>query len=79
MHIIMKQINIEMSKKKYLFLLLRNLLKYLVKMIIKTYKIHTMMFMKMTSNKVSFFNVNYFNEHVFYLMFYYIKVKRGFL
>ena len=79
MHIIMKQINIEMSKKKYLFLLLRNLLKYLVKMIIKTYKIHTMMFMKMTSNNVSFFNVNYFNEHVFYLMFYYVKVKRGFL
>ena len=66
MHIIIKQINIEISKEKNLFLFFRNL-EHLVKMIIKIYSIHIRI---NTANKiVSLFGVDCFNEGGFYLIF----------
>ena len=58
MYIIIKQINIEISKKNNLFLFFRNLLKYLVKTIVKFYNIHIRMFISTSNNNVSFFSVN---------------------
>ena len=66
MRIIVKQINIEISKEKNLFLFFRNL-EHLIKMIIKIYSIHIR---TNAANKiVSLFGVDYFNEGGFYLIF----------
>ena len=78
MYIIIKHINIEISNKKNLFFFFTNLLKHLVKMIIKLYKTHSGMFVNTANNNVSLFCVNYFNERVFYLIFFtMLRSKRG--
>ena len=76
MYIIIKQINIEIYKKKNLFLFFRNLQK-LVKVIIKFFNIQIRMFINTPNNNLSLFSVNYFNERGFYLIFLNILKSKG--
>ena len=78
MYIIIKQVNIEISKKKNLLLFFRNFSKHLVKMIIIFYNINIRMFINTARNNVSLFTVNYFNESGFNLIFFkMLWSKRG--
>ena len=70
MYIVIKEINIKLSKKKNSFLFFRNLQNHLVKMIIKFCNIYIRMFIDTAINNVNYFSINYFNECGFYLSFF---------